>query len=126
MMPQTCLLNSIVAGLGKSGPNGVVCICNKAIFMSLPDSAHFLNVCCINLIHASTCPLLWWWYANDTACSTLIVLQNCQNLSETKFVPASDIIFWGIPYSANIILTALVRFSADSPTNLLMMGNLLL
>ena len=25
-------------------------------------------------------------------------------------MPASDIIFWGIPYSANIILTALVRF----------------
>ena len=50
MMPQTCLLNNSVARLSKPGPNGVVCICSRAIFMSLPDSAHLLNVCFINLI----------------------------------------------------------------------------
>ena len=102
MMPQTCLLNINVAGLSKPWPNGIVCICSRAIFMSLPELEHFLNVHFINLIQASTCPLLWWWYANDTTCSTLIVLQNCWNLSDTKLVPASDIIFWGIPYSVNM------------------------
>ena len=55
-MPQTCLLNSSVSRLGKSGPNDVVCICNRAILMSLLDLAHFLNVHFINLIQALTCP----------------------------------------------------------------------
>ena len=58
-MPQTCLLNNSFAGLSKPGPNGVVHICSRAIFMSLPDSADFLNVRLINLIQASTCLLLW-------------------------------------------------------------------
>ena len=57
-----------------------------------------------------------------TACSTLIDLQNCLNLSETKFFPASDIIFHSIPYLVNIAVTALMRCSADSPCNLLKMG----
>ena len=58
-MPQTCLLNNNDAGLSKPGPNGVVHICSRAIFMSPPDSAHFLNVCLVNVIQVSTCPLLW-------------------------------------------------------------------
>ena len=95
IMPQTCLLNSNVARLGKPGLNGVVHICNRAMFMSLPDSAYFLNVCFINVIQASTCLLLWWWYANDIACFTLTALQNCRNLSETKFVPVSWHYFLG-------------------------------
>ena len=33
-------------------------------------------------------------------------------------MPASDIILWGMPYSTNIILTALVRFLGDSPSSL--------
>ena len=78
--------------------------------MFLPDPADFLNVHFINLIQASTCLLPLWWYTDGIACSMLIALPNFQNLSEAKFVPASDIIFWGMPYSANIILTALVRF----------------
>ena len=90
MMPQTCLLNMSVARFGKPWLSGVVWICSRAIFMSSPESAHLLNVCFINLIHASTCPLLWWWYTNGIACFTLMVLQNWQNLSETKFVPAYD------------------------------------
>ena len=56
-MPQTCLLNNSVAGLGKPGSNGVVHICNRAICMSPPDLVHFLNVHLINLMQASTCPL---------------------------------------------------------------------
>ena len=126
MMPRTCLLNINVAGLIKPWPNGVVCICSRAIFMSLPKSVHFLNVHFMNLMQALTCLLLWWWYTDDTACYTLIVLQNCWNLSETKLVPASDIILGGIPYLANIISTVLIRLSADNPSNLLMIGNLLL
>ena len=124
IMPWTCLLNISVAGLGNPWPIGIVHICNTAIFLLLPDSAHFLNVHFINLMQASTCPLLWWWYADDTACSTLIDLQNCLNLSETKFVPVSDIILCRIPYSANIAVTALMRCSTDSPCSVLMMGNL--
>ena len=126
MKPHTGLLNMSVAGLGKPWPNGVVWICSRPIFMSLPESAHFLNVHFINLIQASTCLSLWWWYANDTACSTLIVLQNCCNLSDTKFVPASDIIFGGMPYSANVIFVVIIRFSADNPSNFLTTGNSLL
>ena len=53
----------------------------------------------------------------------LIDLQNCQNLSAAKLVPASDIIFGGIPYLANIIFTALTRLSADRPSSLLMTAN---
>ena len=55
---------------------------------------------------------------SDTACSMLIVSQNCQNLSETKLVPMSDIIFLGIPYLVNIICTVLIRLSHDNPSNL--------
>ena len=92
MLLQTGLLNMSVAKLSKPWPNGVVQICSRAIFMSLPDSVHYLNVHFMNLIQDSTCLLLW--YANNTAWSTLMALQNCQNLSETKFVLASDVIFW--------------------------------
>ena len=47
----------------------------------------------------------------------LIDLQKCLNFSETQLVPASDISLRGIPYSANIADTALMRCSADSPCN---------
>ena len=60
MMLQTCLLNISVAGLGNPWPNGVVWICSRAMFMSLPELVHFLNVHLTNLIHTSTCPLIWW------------------------------------------------------------------
>ena len=55
----------------------------------------------------------------------LIDLQNGWTISEMKLVPASDIIFWGIPYSANNILTVLTQLSADNLSTLLMTGNLL-
>ena len=126
IMPQTCVLNIIVTRLGRPWPIGIVCTCNSAMFLSLPDLVHFLNVCFMNLMQALTCPLLWWWYATDAACSTLIDLQKHQNFSETKLVPASGISFHSIPYSVNIADTALMRCSADSPCNFLMIGNLLL
>ena len=47
MMPQTCLLNMSVARLGKLWPSGIVHICSRAIFTSLPELVHFLNVCFI-------------------------------------------------------------------------------
>ena len=126
IMPQTCLLNIMVARLGRPWPIGIVHNCNSAMFLFLPDLAHFLDIGFINLMQASTCPLLWWWYANDIVCSMLIDLQKCLNFSETKLVPASDISFHGIPYSVNIDDTALMSYSADSPCSFLMIGNLLL
>ena len=54
-----------------------------------------------------------------------MVLQNCWNFSETKFVPVSDISFRGMPYLANITFVVVIKLSADNPSNLLMMGNLL-
>ena len=96
MMLQTCLLNINVARFSNPWPNGMVWIWRRAIFMSLPESAHFLNVHFMDFIQASTCPLLWWWYADDIACSTLIALQNWWNLSAVMLVPTSDIILQGI------------------------------
>ena len=119
-MPQTCLLNNNVAGLPE--PNGVVHICNRAIFMSLLDLTFF--ECLLNKFDAGLdLSITLMVVCHNVACSTLIALQNFWNLSEMKFVPVT--LFFGV-YSANIILTALVRFSADSPSNLLMTGNLLL
>ena len=43
--------------------------------MSLPVSAHFLNMWFMNFMQASTWPLLWW-YAEDVASSILSNLQN--------------------------------------------------
>ena len=42
----------------------------------------------------------------------LICLQNCLNIFDLKVVPASEIIFIGNPYSANIILVMCTRSSA--------------
>ena len=66
----------------------------------------------MNLMNTSAYPFLWWWY-DDVACSMFRFLQNCLNLSETKLLPASDIIFLGKPYSAKIILHASIKLSAD-------------
>ena len=81
---HTRWLNSIVAWLGIPCPSGVVQICNKAMWMSSPESAQFFNVCLMNMMQALTCPLLWWWYADDTACSMLSLLQNLLNFCENK------------------------------------------
>ena len=125
MMPWTCLPNINDARVSKPWLNSIVWIWRRAMFMSLPESVQFY-VHFMNFIQVLICLLLWWWYADDITYSILIELQNCQNLSATKLVPMSDIIFQGIPYLANIIFTILIRFSADRPSNLLMNVNLLL
>ena len=51
-------------------------------------------------MHAYTCPLLWWWYDNDTVYSILRVLHKSLILSEMNLLPATDIILLGNPYYA--------------------------
>ena len=43
------------------------------------------------------------------ACCTFTCLQNCLNISDIKFMPASEITFLGGPNSANTIFAALTR-----------------
>ena len=45
------------------------------------------------------------------------LLQKVLNLSETKLLPESEIIFFGCPYSAKIILHINIRLSADNNNN---------
>ena len=81
--------------------------------MSVLVSMHFLIVYFMNVMHASTCSLLWWWYDDDVACSMFRILHNCLNISETKLLPVSDIIFFGKPYSEKIILHAYIKLSTE-------------
>ena len=68
------------------------------------DSVHFLNVHLNKFDADLDLPItLMVVSRHDVASSTLIALQNFQNLSEIKFVPPSDINLWGIPYSARIL-----------------------
>ena len=76
-------------------------------------------------MQALTCPLLQWWYADDTACFMFRLLQNLLNLSEMKFIPASDINLHGMPYSANMTFAVVMRFSVDKPSNLFITESLL-
>ena len=108
MMPWTGLLNINVAGLGKPWPNGVVWIWRSAMFMSLPELVHVLNVYFMNFMQASPWPLLWCWYADDVVCYILTDLQNWWNLSDTKLVPTSDISLQGMPYLAILFLPHLL------------------
>ena len=79
----------------------------------------------MNFMQSPNCPLLWWWYNDDTACSMLRLLQKLMNFSKTKkLLPASDINLHGIPYSANMIFTVMMRFSADNPSILICYDNL--
>ena len=48
--------------------------------------------------------------------------QNLVNLSETKLLPMSDIMFLDKPYSETIILHASIRLSADRSAVFLMTG----
>ena len=82
----------------------------------------FLSMHLMNLMHALTCPLLWWWYTDDTAYSMLKLLQNFLNLSETKLVPASDIILCGNPYSANMTFVVVIRLHWYPPPSSLLLG----
>ena len=104
IMPLTGQLNNNVAGLGRPQPSDVDLICSRAMCMSLPESKHFFMVHFINLMQASTCPLLWWWHDDYTACSIFRLLQKFCNFSEIKLPPASDIILLGMSYSENTTL----------------------
>ena len=115
MMPLTGHLNNSVAGLGSPGPNGIDLICNKAMCGPHLVSKHFWSVN-LSLMHASTYPLLWWWYNDENACFMFRLLQNIFNLSEIKLPPESDIIFFGKPYSEKkkkTILHVSIMLSAD-------------
>ena len=59
-MPLIVLLNNSVAGLHKPELMGVDLICNRAGFISLLVSRHFLIVCFMSFMHTFTWPLLWW------------------------------------------------------------------
>ena len=124
-MPLIGQLNNTVVRLVSPGPSEVILICNRAICGSPLVSKDFLGVQFTNFIHASTCPLLWWWYDDENTCSIFRPLQKVLNLSEMKLPPESDIIFFGSPYSAKIILHVSIRLSPDKFSVFLMMGNLL-
>ena len=67
----------------------------------------------------------WWWYDEVKAWSIFNYLQNCLNQSDIKFVPVSEIIFFGSPNSVGTILAALIRSSANKPPAFFMIGNLM-
>ena len=79
----------------------------------------------MDLIHDSTCLLLWSWYDDENACFMFRLLQNVLNLPETKLAPESDIIFFGNTYFAKIILHVSIVLSGDKSFIFLMTGNLL-
>ena len=75
-------------------------------------------------MHASTCPLLWWWYEEFMVWSISSCLQYCLNWSDIKLMPASDNFFSSLN-SVNMIFAALIRSSTDNPSALFTTGNLL-
>ena len=78
-----------------------------------------------NLMHALAWPLLWWFYDDDISCSMFSYWQNVLHFSENKAVPASDIMLYGSPYSANTILQHLMSCSSYRSYALFTMVNLL-
>ena len=87
------LLNSIAAG-GNPALTGVDLICSKAKWTSLLVCLHFFMAHSTNSMHASTCPLLWWWCNDVTSWFIFTCLQESLNCSETNFVPAPNTNFW--------------------------------
>ena len=69
----------------------------------------------MSLMQVAICPLFWWWYDEDTACSMFQLLQKFLNFSEIKLPPASDITLLGMSYSDKTTLNADIKLSADSP-----------
>ena len=76
-------------------------------------------------MHASTCPLLWWWDDDSVTCSMFRFFQNCLHLSETYLPPVSDIIFFVKLYSEKSNFHASIKFSVDLSSVFFMTGNLL-
>ena len=125
IMPLTGWLDNNVAGLQRPCLSSVVLICSRAMCMSFLELTHFIIVHFINLMHASTCPLLWLWYEDDTTCSIFRFLQKFLNFPQIKLPPASNIIVLGIPCSENTTLNAAIKLSADSPSVFFTTTNLL-
>ena len=79
-----------------------------------------------NVIHASTCLLLWWWYDDVIVCWVFICMQKCLKVSDVKFVPTCQTIFFGSPHSAKISLVICTRISVEGLfTFFFTIGNLL-
>ena len=105
--PLISLLNSIVAGLGSPGLISVDLICKQShvyIFITIKvflHSSFYEFYACIHL--SIVLAVVWQLY-------TMMDFQHCANscnFCQTKFIPASDIIFFGHPYSAHTILQLL-------------------
>ena len=104
------LLNSMAAGLMGPSPTGVYLICKGPWFIRISLKTFFIVVL-MGFIRASAWPLHWWLCNNDTAtCSMFSFLQNPLNFSETKLVPASDMIFRGSPYSLKLFCSIELSF----------------
>ena len=84
------LLKGSTVGPGIPVPNYVDLIWSKAKFTSLLLCLHFFIVYFTSFIHASTCPLLLWWYDNVTALSLFRHLRDSLNFLEKIIVPASE------------------------------------
>ena len=106
------LLNRSVAVLGGPVPIDIDLIGNKARIMSSLLSRHFLMVHFMNILHASTSPLHWWWCDEVMACS----VQLPERLSKFVWYEICAFIwyyFLGSPNYANTILTTLTRLTAE-------------
>ena len=77
--------NNNVAGLGRPGPRGVDLTCNKARHVLALVLLHFLSVHFMNLMHAFSIPLLWWYYKDDTVFSMFRFLQNSFKFLKQKY-----------------------------------------
>ena len=66
----------IMAGLGNPVLTVLDLIWNKGRWAPLLVCLHFFMVHFINMTHASTWPLLWWWYDDVTTWSMFKYLQN--------------------------------------------------
>ena len=125
IIPLIGQVNSNVAGLERPCPGGVDFICSRAMCMSLPESKHFFMVHFMNFMQASTHPLLWQWYNDNTACSIFRFLQIIFALFWNKIATSIWHYPLGMPYSENTTLNADIKLSADNPFIFLTIGNLL-
>ena len=97
------LLNESVAGPGNPASIGVDFICNKTRLMLLLLLLKHFNGTFQKPIHASTCPLFWWYHDGVMAWSMFSCLQNCLKWSDMKFEPASETFFFKSPNSVKTI-----------------------
>ena len=57
----------------------------------------------MNFMYAFTLPLLFWCEDDVRACSMFISLRNCLNDYDVKYMPASEVIYWGEPNSRHFV-----------------------